>query len=251
MPAVVMLVRYPRRGEVKTRIGAVLGEDVALDLHDRLARHTLRVALELQTSRDARVEVRCDAAFVRAAREWLGAGPRYRYQGEGDLGDRIVLAFARTYASAKSKVLVIGGDCAALTADHLRRALQKLDEFDCVIGPSKDGGYYLIGLAPSARATALPVLFRDMPWGTSDVLVQTLHTAANAGLTVALLDELPDVDLPADIPAAERLLASAQASRPRGAAPRGWRRWFAGPPPITSRLGDTVTHGHEPDDHSR
>ncbi len=225
---IVMLVRYPRRGEVKQRIGSVLGDDVAVDLHDRLARHAVGVALELKRSHDARVEVRCDAAFAGAAREWLGPGPRYRYLGDGDREERIVLAFSRTFASAKSKVVVIGSDCAALTATHLRTALARLDEADCVIGPSTGGGYYLLGLAPTARGKAVPSLFKDIPWGTPEVLVQTLHTAGNRGLAVSLLDELTVVDAPEDIEAAERILLEAHPVSPSAAASRGWRRWLGG-----------------------
>lgn len=228
LATIVILVRYPRPGEVKRRIAAALGDDVAVDVHDRLARHAVGVALELKRSHDAHVEVRCDAAFAGAAREWLGAGPRYRYLGDGDVEERMVLAFSRTFAGAKSKVIVMGADCAALTATHLRAALARLDEADCVIGPSTGGGYYLLGLSPDARARAVPALFTDIPWGTPEVLVQTLHTAGNKGLTVALLDELTIVDAPQDVEAAERILADVHPVSPSVSAPRGWRRWLGG-----------------------
>jgi len=219
--AIVMLVRYPRLGEVKTRIGSVLGDETARDLHDRLARHTLRTALDLQSRKEARVHVRCDAAFVGAAKEWLGPGPRYRYQGDGDLGVKIALAFAETFGGGASKVIVIGSDCAALEPRHLSGAFAALDSSDCVIGPAVDGGYYLIGLTREAGFKA-GSLFTDMPWGSPDILSQTRHAAQNAGLTTALLEELADVDTPEDIPAAEAILSASPASSITGVSRPGW-----------------------------
>jgi hypothetical protein len=109
----------------------------------------------------------------------------------------------------------------------LRRAIEMLDESDCVVGPATDGSYDLIGLTAAARTTALPALFRDIPYGTSDVLVQTLHVAENIGLTVALLDELPVVDLPEDLAAAEEILLADQLEADRVGTSR-WRGRFTG-----------------------
>jgi len=205
---VVLLTRFPRIGEVKTRIAEKLGDDYARDLHDRLARHTLRRLLALQACGEAHIEVRTDAAFHGAVRDWLGKGPGIRYQGEGDLGEKIANAFAGNFSARTSKVVVVGSDCPELESRHLREALTALDTHDVVLGPATDGGYYLVGLTRTAGSAALRPLFADMPWGTSDVLVQTIHAAENTGLTVAVLAELADVDRPEDVEAAERHLAA-------------------------------------------
>jgi len=203
-----MLTRFPRTGEVKTRIGATLGAEVAKDLHDRMARHTLRRLLALQACGEARAEVRTDAAFAGVVREWLGKGPAIRYQGEGDLGRKLTVAFANTFGGRTDRVVVVGADCPAMGARHLRDALAALEHADCVLGPASDGGYYLVGLVRSSYRKALGPLFSQMPWGSTEVLVQTQHAAQNAGLTVTLLEELADVDLAEDVPAAEALLAA-------------------------------------------
>ncbi len=207
---VVMLTRFPRLGEAKTRIGAILGDEAAKDLHDRMARHTLRALMALQVCGEARAEVRTDAAFSGVVREWLGKGPGIRYQGEGDLGRKITLAFANNFGPRVEKVVVVGSDCPSMDARHLREALAALDAVDCVLGPATDGGYYLVGLRRSASKRALGPLFAEMPWGSTDVLVQTLHAARKAGVTVSQLEELSDVDLPEDVPAAEALLGAAE-----------------------------------------
>ena len=92
---VVVLTRFPRLGEVKTRLVPPLSADEALAVHDRLARHAVDRARALAATREARVEVRTDAAYAHAAEEWLGVRHvAYHYQGEGSLGDRLRLAEA-------------------------------------------------------------------------------------------------------------------------------------------------------------
>jgi len=204
----VLLTRFPRVGEVKTRIAEQLGAEAARDLHDRLAKHTLKRLLALQACGEASVEVRTDASFHGAVRDWLGKGPGIRYQGEGDLGTKLANSFASGFSKRVDKVVVVGSDCPALESRHLREALAALDTHDVVLGPATDGGYYLIGLSRSASARALGPLFADMPWGSSEVLLQTIHAAENTGLVVALLDELPDVDRPEDVEDAEANLSA-------------------------------------------
>jgi rSAM/selenodomain-associated transferase 2/rSAM/selenodomain-associated transferase 1 len=204
----VMLARYPRLGEVKTRLVPPLTAEKALALHDRLARHTLRSLLALQATGDARAEVRTDAAFAHVAHDWLGGGFSARYQGEGDLGDRIRLAFGDSFGRGADRVVVVGSDCPRLTSVHLRAALAAVDEVDVVLGPAVDGGYYLVALGKDSAKRSVPVLFSDVAWGTDTVLDRTLAICAEHGLTFALLDQLPDVDRPEDLADAEAALST-------------------------------------------
>ena len=204
---VVVLTRFPRLGEVKTRLVPPLSPEEALAMHDHLARHAVDRARALAATREARVEVRTDAAYAHAAEEWLGArGIGYHYQGEGDLGDRLRLAFIDGFLRGDGRVVVIGADCARLTTDHLREATCRLDGADVVLGPATDGGYYLIAIRREARKAALGALFADIPWSTDKVLEETLAACKRAGLTSALLEELPDVDRPEDLADAQAAL---------------------------------------------
>jgi rSAM/selenodomain-associated transferase 2/rSAM/selenodomain-associated transferase 1 len=203
-----MLARYPRLGEVKTRMVPPLTAEKALALHDRLARHTLRSLLALQATGDARAEVRTDAAFARVAYDWLGRGFSARYQGEGDLGDRIRLAFGESFGRGADRVVVVGSDCPRLSAMRLREALSGLNDVDVVLGPAEDGGYYLVALGKDSAKRSVPVLFSDVAWGTDSVLERTLAICAEHGLTFALLDRLSDVDRPEDLPDAEAALSA-------------------------------------------
>jgi uncharacterized protein len=207
---ICILTRFPRLGEVKTRLTPPLSAEEALALHDRMSRHTLRRALALSATGDARVEVRTDAAFPRVAYDWLGRGFAARYQGEGDLGDRIRLAFGSAFGLGAKRVVVVGSDCPRLTSAHLRDALQRLAHVDIVLGPSTDGGYYLVALRAESGKRSVPVLFTGIPWSTADVLASTLALAESNDLTYAVLETLPDVDVPEALEDATAALAAAE-----------------------------------------
>ncbi len=197
---VCILARYPRRGEVKTRLAPALSEDETLACHERLVCQAVRSARALASAGEARVELRTDAASPRAARAWLGVRDiAYRQQGEGDLGRRIELAFAEAFRRGAERVVVMGSDCPRLTAAHLRRALEALASADVVLGPAADGGYYLIALRRESAERSQSVLFSGVEWGTGTVLARTQQLADGAGLSCALLEELSDVDRPDDL----------------------------------------------------
>ncbi len=205
----VMLTRFPRLGEVKTRLAPPLTPEEALTLHDRLARRTLFSLLAVQASGEARVEVRTDAASPQIARRWLGSGFVARDQGHGvDLGERIRLAFDDAFRRGAERVVVVGSDCPQLSARHVRDAISLLDEVDVVLGPAADGGYYLIALRRPVATSATPVLFTGIAWGMNSVLEETLAACEDHSLAHALLERLPDVDRPEDLPDAERVLAA-------------------------------------------
>jgi rSAM/selenodomain-associated transferase 1 len=98
-------------------------------------------------------------------------------------------AFAEVYGAGYQQVLVIGTDCYELQTKVLEEAFQALDQNDMVIGPAKDGGYYLLGLTQQ-----VPELFNGISWSTSQVKTQTMEIAASLGIGVYELPVLSDVD---------------------------------------------------------
>jgi hypothetical protein len=207
---ICIITRFSRLGKVKTRLTPPLSAEEALALHDRMVRHTLRRALAVAATGEARVEVRTDITLPRAAHDWLGRGFSSRYQGEGDLGDRIRLAFSEAFARGEKRVVVVGSDCPRLTSDHLRDAIRRLSHIDVVLGPAKDGGYYLVALRAESAKRSVPALFTEIPWSSPGVLAATLAIAEKNDLTYALLETLPDVDLPTDLADASAALAEAE-----------------------------------------
>jgi len=194
----LVFVRAPELGRVKTRLAAALGDPGALRVYRRLAEHTLREACALGG------EVRIH--FTPTEREndvraWLGTAPVYLAQAEGDLGTRMEAAFRAAFADGADRVVIIGSDLPALSTALLRRAFAALETHAAVLGPARDGGYYLLGM------TALvPGVFREILWSTDAVLPLTLDRLRAAGVEPALLDTLSDVDEVEDLPA-------------------GWREW--------------------------
>jgi hypothetical protein len=201
----LVFVRAPVAGQVKTRLAAALGAEGALRVYRRLAEHTLREARALGgevrvhfTPEDAGAEVR----------GWLGEGPRYLPQSAGDLGARMEAAFRAAFEDGADRVVIIGSDLPELSATLLRRAFDALESHPAVIGPARDGGYYLLGMR-----TMIEGLFDGIPWSTNEVLARTLERLRAAGIHPALLDTLSDVDEVDDLPAGWAEWARAEAAR--------------------------------------
>jgi rSAM/selenodomain-associated transferase 1 len=193
--AVLVFVRAPEPGRVKTRLAAAVGPEAALRVYRRLAEHTLREAAAL-AGEGVQVRVHHTPADAGdAVRAWLGAGPVYLPQAEGDLGMRMEDAFARAFAAGMERVVIVGSDLPDVSASLLRRAFDLLDAHPAVLGPARDGGYYLLGLSKMIDG-----IFDGIAWSTPDVLSSTLARFRAAGIEPAMLEELVDVDEVGDLP---------------------------------------------------
>jgi hypothetical protein len=180
-----IFVKAPRSGAVKTRLAAALGDDGACAAYRVMVATLLTGLKEL-----APVELRFtpDEALEEIV-PWLRPGWSARPQGAGDLGARLAACFDAAFAAGARRVVVIGSDCPTVTPADIEAAWAALNEFDVVLGPAVDGGYWLVGLnAPRAE------LFQDVPWSTERVLAATLKRAASAGLRVRQLRPLSDID---------------------------------------------------------
>jgi len=188
----IVFTRYPTPGRTKTRLVGELGELGAAALQRRM---TERLVGELALPCDAEygIEIRYADGQRRQMRRWLGASMQYAPQGEGDLGDRMRRALDDAFADGCSRALIVGTDCPHVTESHVSDAFDSLRTHDVVIGPCTDGGYWLIGAGKPVS------IFADVPWGTDQVLCQTRRHVERQGLSLCELDELADVDRPADL----------------------------------------------------
>ena len=166
----IIFTRFPHPGKVKTRLIPALGDDGAATLHETMTLHTLRWANQFSCGDPHGLEIRFDGGDLIQMRQWLGAKWRYVEQGEGDLGSRIERAFQENFANKSKHVVLVGTDCPQLTVFHVREAFSALKIFDMVIGPTEDGGYYLIGLNRH-----VPELFKSIEWGTETVFEKTME----------------------------------------------------------------------------
>ncbi|MGW8322121.1 MAG: TIGR04282 family arsenosugar biosynthesis glycosyltransferase, partial [Thermodesulfobacteriota bacterium] len=172
-----------------------MGPEGAAELHRRMTEHTLRKVRQFLANHPVSLRIQYEGGNEKGFRRWLGADVRAVPQGEGDLGRRMHFAFAESFEQGMKQVVLVGTDMPGIRPAHLESAFAALKHKDVVIGPARDGGYYLIGLSRPA-----PDLFDGIPWGTGDVLQRTLDAASASNRRVALLDPLEDVDRPEDIP---------------------------------------------------
>jgi rSAM/selenodomain-associated transferase 1 len=192
--AILVFVRAPEAGRVKTRLAAEIGDDAALHVYRRLAEHAVAEARALAPDAAVRIHY-TPAEGGEAVRAWLGQDADYLPQAEGDLGARMRAAFADAFAAGHPRVVIIGSDLPDLSAGVLRRALRLLDAHPAVLGPAMDGGYYLLGLREM-----VPGVFDGIAWSTEGVFDATLARLHEAGCAPALLEPLRDVDVAADLP---------------------------------------------------
>jgi len=191
----LVFVRAPEAGRVKTRLAAAIGAQAALRVYRRLAEHTMVQARALAAEGvEVRVHHAPDGAGE-AVRAWLGDGPRYLPQASGDLGMRMRDAFDRAFTDGADRVVIVGSDLPELSAPLLHRAFHLLDTHPAVVGPARDGGYYLLGLRGMIGG-----IFDGIEWSTPGVLAATLDRLRAAGVEPAMLETLSDVDTVEDLP---------------------------------------------------
>lgn len=183
-PRLVLFTRYPAPGEAKTRLIPMLGAAGAADLHRRM---TERSVAAMRAS-GLPMEIRTTGAEPAAFSAWLGDDLTIVEQGEGDLGARL------GRAAQQAPVILLGADTPDLSGAHLLQAADALTHNAAAIGPARDGGYWLLGIA-----RPMPFLFADMPWSTEQVCRLTLERLAAHGIAPTKLETLADVDRPEDL----------------------------------------------------
>jgi rSAM/selenodomain-associated transferase 1 len=190
----LIFARYPTPGQVKTRLMPRLGAEGAAQLYRQMAEQTLQQALRLASQRSLGIGVWYTGGEADAMAAWLGPEVDYHRQPEGDLGHRLKAAFARAFAQGPGAVVAIGTDCPDLDAALLAEAFDRLEHYPLVLGPARDGGYYLIGLVEPQ-----PQLFEGIPWSSAAVLATTVERAHQLGLVPTYLPQLSDIDRPEDL----------------------------------------------------
>jgi uncharacterized protein len=190
----IIFTRYPEPGKAKTRLIPVLGTEGAANLHRLMAEWTIANAISLQKKRQLSVAIYYTGSSQQVMQDWFGTDLIYHQQLDGDLGTKMSASFQTSFDLGIDKVVIIGTDCPKLKAEVIAKAFDELSGQDLVLGPAKDGGYYLIGL----RRT-IPELFNEIKWGTNTVFADTLAIAENLDLNIAVLPILADIDRPEDL----------------------------------------------------
>jgi uncharacterized protein len=192
---IIIFTRFPEPGVTKTRLISALGAEGACRLHRALTEKIIALVHRVRKSLPLAVEIHFSGGSREQMADWLGRDLEYVVQAGSDLGARMEQAFRRAFRRGWKQVVLIGSDLPDLTNSLIREAFRRLENHDLVLGPARDGGYYLIGLKKNR-----PELFGNhIPWGTAEVLKKTRATAEQLGLTTAHLAILRDVDRPEDL----------------------------------------------------
>ena len=188
----IIFGRYPVPGNTKTRLIPVLGPVGAANLQRHLTEEILHTAASFAEKNNITIECCFEGGTFQKIHRWLGPLPIVTFQRGGDLGQRMRDSLFAVLNGSNQRAVLLGTDIPGLTVGILKDAFDALLEKDVVLGPSTDGGYWLIGMKRPVD------LFQNIEWSSSRVLDQTLFQAKRLGLRYAVLKPLSDVDTPED-----------------------------------------------------
>ncbi|MEX0813589.1 MAG: TIGR04282 family arsenosugar biosynthesis glycosyltransferase [Chitinophagales bacterium] len=183
--ALIIFVKNPVAGMVKTRLAEGSSIDQALEIYLQLLNYTLQICKKLSN---------CEKYVfysdkIDTGDAWAKNGFHQRLQKGTDLGKRMSRAFEEVFSLGHKNCIIIGSDCPQINTIHLDTAFEKLDNHDAVIGPANDGGYYLLGMKKQHRT-----LFENKKWSSTSVFLDTLKDLKALQLKTYILPELIDID---------------------------------------------------------
>lgn len=190
--ALLIFLKFPQEGMVKTRLAEDIGQDKALKVYRILVEATLNAAGD-ETGYDRFIFYTPEIGEDRIKR-WLGSKYKVLPQATGNLGERLTAAFKVAFTKGAKRVVAIGSDCLFVDRELIKSAFSMLKKKDVVIGPSLDGGYYLIGTSHFFKS-----LFCDIDWGSSNVLEQTKDRIKRRAVILGTLPHHYDIDTLADL----------------------------------------------------
>jgi rSAM/selenodomain-associated transferase 1 len=185
----LIFVKNPQRGKVKTRLAKTVGDEKAFKTYLRLLDFTIDVAGRVNAKKQIWY-----SSFIDEQDGLGGDGFEKKLQIGDNLGKRMSNAFYRGFEEYFEKIVIIGSDCPGITAKIIEKAFVNLDHDDVVIGPSEDGGYYLLGLN-----RLIPEIFKDITWSTDRVFSETVNALKKQSLSYSELPILNDIDTEEDL----------------------------------------------------
>ncbi|GGI56674.1 TIGR04282 family arsenosugar biosynthesis glycosyltransferase [Winogradskyella haliclonae] len=185
--ALIIFTRNPELGKCKTRLANSVGNEEALKIYTHLLQHTASITKKVDAERFVFYSENIQKDDI-----WEDAFFHKQLQQGNDLGERMQNAFEVLFSKKFKKIIIVGSDLLDLNEDTIKKAYQRLEENDAVIGPAEDGGYYLLGIKTLNKS-----VFIDKDWGTETVLKQTKKDFFGQSLYV--LETLNDIDYLEDL----------------------------------------------------
>ena len=188
----IIFYRNPELGKVKTRLAKTIGDEKALAIYLKLANHTRVITQDLQVDKAVYY-----SHFIDTEDAWPTQHYKKKLQSGQDLGEKMLHAFEEGFQNGYQHICIIGTDCFELDSMIIKESFDLLKIKDAVLGPAKDGGYYLLGMNQLLKEA-----FQNKEWSADSVASSTLQDFKNKKLSCALLLELTDIDEEKDLPKA-------------------------------------------------
>ena len=201
-PTIVLMTRWHATYRCKSRLSKDIGAFKAAKIQEKLTNHTIEVAKEIQKEGLADIKIAIDGIGIKAAKKWalLNKINKVAVQGPGNLGTKMKRQFLKSHSEKNSSypiqnpILLIGTDLPSISRFELIQALQILNHNEMVLGPSSDGGYWLIGLSNKLLNPLCSWPFSGISWGTNKVLQKTIRLASLNQINYQLLQTKNDLD---------------------------------------------------------
>ncbi|MDI1323533.1 MAG: TIGR04282 family arsenosugar biosynthesis glycosyltransferase [Algoriphagus sp.] len=182
--ALIIFQKNAILGKVKTRISIEVGDEAAMEIYQELVMHTHGVCKNVDAHKFLFF-----SDFIPDDISEYSQDYQFEVQAGKDLGLRMEDAFDRIFSKGYKKIVILGTDCGELESKILEEAFDLLENQEVVIGPARDGGYYLLGMKK-----LIGDLFSEIAWSTEKVLFQTMEKLENNSISYELLEILSDVD---------------------------------------------------------
>jgi rSAM/selenodomain-associated transferase 1/rSAM/selenodomain-associated transferase 2 len=190
--SLIVFVRYPWKGKVKTRLAATIGDKKACSVYKIIAENIINEIKQIPNcNKYIFYSVKKEKELIK---KWLGKDFYYVNQEGKDLGERMRNAFRIVFGHGAKKVIILGTDIPNLSTANLTNAIKALEKTETVVGPSIDGGFYLLGMKKF-----YPQLFEDIQYSTNTVLEETIQKIKFSHLSFDLLERLQDIDTEYDL----------------------------------------------------
>ncbi|WP_418262413.1 TIGR04282 family arsenosugar biosynthesis glycosyltransferase [Flavobacterium faecale] len=192
--ALIIFTRNPELGKVKTRLAKSIGNEKALQVYKDLLQHTMEQTISLDCDKYVFYDTEIIENDI-----WDNKHFHKRLQTDGDLGMKMQAAFESLFDQGYQKCVIIGSDLFDLETEIINQAFNSLEKKKIIIGPSEDGGYYLLGLKKIKKS-----LFKNKKWGTASIMADTLSDLNIAN--IYFLKTLNDIDTFEDLKKSKYIL---------------------------------------------
>ncbi len=195
---IIVYTKYPIPGHSKTRLIPALGASGAAGLQEQMTASLVSRLRTINEQRPVKLLIHYDGGNPELMTKWLGKSFPFIQQTGKDLGERMLNSLSE-YLGSSARIVLVGSDCPGVNRPIITEALDGLKKKDVVIGPTFDGGYYLIGIRGTMEQRHLKTLFSNIHWSIDSVYDDTIHRIQQLHLSYHILPRLHDIDTPEDL----------------------------------------------------